>query len=177
MKNSKQYREIKPGRKFWKRAYLGMMLWFVGRAIQAAAKVDREVRNEFGKLPEDFTVCLGVLPNGPYMIVGKDKDGNIKYMGGTPEGKNIDLRISIKHLEAALLLFTFQEGTCLSIARDRLIVAGDLRAACAFVRILNIVEAYLLPKFLARLAVKRYQSPHSKHINRIWIYFRAILGY
>jgi hypothetical protein len=111
------------------------------------------------------------------MIVGKNKDGNVKYMGGNPEGKQIDLRIQIKNLEAALLLFTFQESTCVSICRDRLIVDGDLHTACALVRILNIVEIYLLPKIIAKLAVKRYRSPHFKHINRIQIYLRAILGY
>jgi hypothetical protein len=177
VKNKKGYREIKPGKKYVKKVYLWIMLWFVGRAIQAAAKVDRDVRNEFAKFPEDFTVSLGILPDGPCMIVGKDKDGNVKYMGRNPEKKNINLGIHIKHLEAALLLFTFQESTCLSISRDRLIVAGDLREACAFVQILNIVEAYLLPKFLARLAVKRYQSPYSKHSNRFRIYLRTILGY
>jgi hypothetical protein len=177
VKNKKGYREIKPGKKSVKKVYLWIMLWFVGRAIQAAAKVDRDVRNEFAKFPEDFTVSLGILPDGPCMIVGKDKNDKVQYMGGKPEGKDIDLSMQIKNLEAALLLFTFQESTCLAISRDRIVVAGDLRAACAFVRILNIVETYLLPKFLARLVVKRYQSPPSKHINRFRIYFRTILGY
>ena len=176
MKNDK-YREIKPGRKVFKRAYLWIMMWFVGRAIQAAARVDGDVRNEFVKLPEGFTVSLGILPDGPFMIVGKDKNGKVQYMGGKPEGKDIDLSMQIKNLEAALLLFTFQESTCLAISRDRVVVAGDLRAACAFVRILNIVETYLLPKIIAKLAVKRYQSPHFKYINRIRIYLRTILGY
>ncbi len=153
------------------------MLWFVGRAIQAAAKVDKDVRNEFANLPEGFTASLGILPSGPSMIVGNDKDGNVSYIGRNPEGKHIDLSVQIKNLEVAFLLFTFQESTCLSICRDRMIVAGDLGTACAFVRILNIVEAYLLPKFIAKLVVKRYQSPHSKHINRLRIYLRTILGY
>ena len=171
-----EYQEIKPGKKFFKKVYLEILLWFVGRAVQAAAKVDREVRNEFAKLPEGFTASLGILPDGPSMIVRKDKNGKVKYLGGNPVGKQIDLSIQIKHLEAAFLLFTFQESTCMAQCRDRMIVAGDLRTACAFVRILNIVEVYLLPKFIAKLAVKRYQAPESKYINRFRIYLWAIVG-
>ena len=100
----------------------------------------------------------------------------MKYLGRNPVGKQIDLRIQIKHLEAAFLLFTFQESTCIAQCRDRMIVTGDLRTACAFVRILNIVETYLLPKFIAKLAVKRYQAPEFKYINRVRIYLRSIVG-
>lgn len=176
-KRQKMYREIKPGRRIFKALYLWIMLWFLGRAIQAASRVDRDVRREFAGLPEGFTASLGVLPHGPYMIVGKNQNGKVKYLGGSlQKHQPIDLSIQIKHLEAAFLLFTFQESTCIAQARDRMIVAGDVQAACTFVRILNIVEIYLLPKFLAKFAVKRYQSPHGKQINRIWIYLRTILG-
>jgi hypothetical protein len=171
------YWEIKPGKKLLKKAYLWILLWFVGRAIQAAAKVDRDVRHEFAKLPEGFTASLGILPDGPWMIVGKDHNGKVQYLGSKPEGKQIDLSIQIKHLEAAFLLFTFQESTCIAQTRNRMIVGGDLRTACAFVRILNIVETYLLPKIIAQLAVKRYQSLPSKQIRRVRIYLRTILGY
>jgi hypothetical protein len=177
-KTQKMYRELKPGKRVFKSLYLRIMLWFLGRAVQAASRVDREVRQEFATLPEEFTVSLGVLPHGPYMLVGKDRRGKVKYLGGSPQKQqSIDLNMQIKHLEAAFLLFTFQEGTCTAQIRDRLIVAGDVQAACAFIRILNIVETYLLPKFFAKLAVKRYQSPQAKYVNRIRIYFRTILGY
>jgi hypothetical protein len=170
--------EIKPGRRVFKSLYLRIMLWFLGRAVQAAARVDRDVRQEFSRLPEGFTVCLGVLPHGPYMVVGKDQDGTVKYLGGNPQKHQpLDLNMQIKHLEAAFMLFSFQESTCIAQARDRLIVAGDVQAACIFVRILNLVEIYLLPKFLAKLAVKRYRSPHAKYINRALIYVRTIFGY
>lgn len=167
------------GAKPFKRAYLAVMLWFMGRAVQASARVDEDIKREVADLPENFSFSLGVAPAGPAMVMGKDKNGRLKYLGWKTEGKEIDVVMKIKNIEAAILLFTFQEGTAVSNSRDRLIVDGDVPPACAVVRILDIVEVYLLPKFIAKLAVKRYPSwsPVRKFIGRTRIYFRTILGY
>jgi len=172
------FREIPAGGKPVKRIYVALMLWFVGRAIQAAARVDQAVREEFAALPDEFTFSLGVLPRGPAMIVGKDEEGRVRYRGWRPAGQRIDLRMKIKNLEGALLMFTFQESTAVATARNRLIVDGEVPAACAIVRILDRVEVYLLPKIIAKLAVKRYPDwPWEEKIgNRIRIYAGAILG-
>jgi hypothetical protein len=154
------------------------MMWFMGRAIQAAASVDRDVRKEFAELPDRFTFDLCVMPDGPHMIVGKDRKGYVRYMGWDPEGKKINLKMKIKNLEAAILMFTFQESTALATARNRLVVDGEVPHACAAVRILDIVEVYLLPKIIAQLAVKRYPlwSPGRKYVGRVFVYLRTVLG-
>lgn len=176
--NINNYPEIKPGKKPIKRIYIAVMLWIVGRAIQAACRIDKEVRKEFRELPEKFAFSLGVLPKGPYMIVGKDDKGRAKYLGWSKGRKRLPLEMNIKNLEAAFKVFTFQESTSVAFARERFIVDGDLGYSLAIVRVLNIVEVYLLPKIITKLAVKRYPgwsefSPLRKHINRILIYIRA----
>ena len=162
-----------------KKDYVSIMLWFVGRAIQAASAVDEDVKKEFAALPDHFTFSLGVMPDGPYMVVGKTRKGIVQYIGWDPEGRDIDLKMKIKNIEAAMLLFTFQESTTIATARNRLIVDGEVPHACAVVRILDIVEVYLLPKIIAKLAVKRYPcwSPGRKYGGRTWIYIRTILGF
>lgn len=173
------FREVKAGDKRLKRTYVAIMMWFMGRAIQAAAVVDRAVKKEFAELPDRFIFVLGVMPNGPHMIVGKDQRGIVRYMGWNPEDKKCDLQFKIKNLEAAVLLFTFQESTAVAVARDRLIVDGEVPYACAVVRILDIVQVYLLPKIIARLAVKRYPvwSPGRKYFGRVMVYFRTVFGF
>lgn len=173
------YREVTPGDKPFKRAYVAVMLWFVGRAIQSAARVDRAVRAEFDALPEGFTFCLGVEPRGPYMVVGKNSKEKVKYLGWNPEGRELNLSMRIRNLEAAILLFTFQENDALSACRNRIIVDGDIPAACAMMRVIDIVEVYLLPKIIARMAIKRYPawSFRRKYLGRIRIYIRSVLGY
>lgn len=162
------FREVTPGGKPLKRVYVAIMLWFVGRAIQAAAVVDDDVKKEFENLPD-----------GPTMIVGKNRRGKVKYLGWNPKGRLIDLKMKIKNLEAAILMFTFQESTAVANARVRMIVDGEVPPACAIVRVLDIVEVYLLAKIIAKLAVKRYPvwSFGRKWIGRTRIYFRAVLGY
>ena len=54
-----------PKRSPVKRWYLAIMLWFVGRAVQAASRVDKEVKAEIDRLPEGFCFSLGVDPFRP----------------------------------------------------------------------------------------------------------------
>lgn len=176
--NINMYPEIKPKGKLIKKIYVAIMLWIVGRAIQAAAKVDREVKEEFASLRDDFTVKLGVSPNGPAMIIGKDKNGVVKYMGWNSKGIKLTLDMKIKNLESAILVFTFQESTCKAFCHERFVVNGDLPDALTFMRVLNLIEVFLLPKIITSLAVKRYPkwsqlSPIRKYVGRVLIYIRA----
>lgn len=171
-------KEIRSKGKPLRRAYVALFLWFTGRAIQAAARLDDQVRREFAGLPDDFTFALGCLPAGPWMVVGKE-NGAVRYLGGNPAARPLHLRLAIKNVEAAFLLLSFQESTTLATARNRLMTDGEVPYALAVIRILDIVEVYLLPKFIASLAVKRYPSRWSaarKIGGRIGIYTRALLG-
>jgi len=173
------YREVSPGPSYLKRAYMSVNLWFMGRAIQAASRVDDQVRGEFRTLPDRFTFALGVMPSGPYFIVQKTGTDRARYIGRQIDAQPVDLKMEFKHMEAGMLTFTFRENTPVATARDRLIVDGEVAYACSVVRILDIVQIYLLPKVIARLAVKRYPRwpLWRKLINRSRIYWRSIMGY
>jgi hypothetical protein len=168
---------VRAGKKPFKRAYVAVFLWFTGRAIQAAAKVDEQVRKEFTNLPDNFTFSLGVLPDGPWMVIGREK-GQVKYLGGNPGPRHLHVRLAMKNIETAFLIFSFQESTAMASARNRLITEGEVPQALAMIRVIDIVEVYLLPKMIARLAVKRYPSwtLGRKVFGRIGIYTRALLG-
>ena len=98
--------EIHAGGKPLKKIYVAVFLWFTGRAIQAAAKADKEVKNLFDTLPDEFTFALGCLPNGPWMVVGKEK-GKVKYFGGDLKCRPVHLLLVIKNIEAAFLILSF----------------------------------------------------------------------
>ncbi len=170
--------EIKPGRKPFQRIYLGIMLWFVGKAIQAAARVDSEVKKEFEQMPPNYTFSLGAFPNGPYMIVGKGEMGKVRYLGGDIAKHPVNLEMTLKSMGNLFVLFTFQESTPIANSRDRMIVSGDVPQACAAVRILNIVQVYLLPKFIAKLAIKRYPRWSLKRhtLGRAMVLIRTVTG-
>lgn len=170
--------EIKPGRKPFQRIYLSIMLWFVGKAIQAAARVDPEVKKEFEEMPPGYTFSLGAFPNGPYMIVGKDDGGKVRYLGGNITKHPVNLEMTLKSMGNLFVLFTFRESTPIANSRDRMIVNGDVPQACAAVRILNIVQVYLLPKFIAKLAIKRYPKWSLKRhtLDRTMVLIRTVIG-
>ncbi len=173
------YREIEPGRRPFKRAYLSLMFWFVGRAVQAASRVDREVMQEVRALPDGFVFALGVVGRGPHMVLEKRGNDRLRYLGQRFDSAESPVVLEFKHLESGFLTFTFQENTPVANARDRLVLDGEVAHACAMVRILDRVQVYLLPKFIAALAIKRYPRwPFwPKCFNRVRIYWRTLLGY
>ena len=124
IEGTRDFRFVVPRGKRMKRLYVTVVLWFMGRAIQAAARVDKGIKEEFAGLPQGFRFSLEVVPRGPAMVMEKTIAGRVKYVGSKPGSKALDLRIKIKHLEGAVRLFTFQESTALAVVRDRLVVEG-----------------------------------------------------
>ena len=172
-----EFREVKSGRRVFQRLYVRFMLWFVGRAIVAASKSDKGVQAEFDGMPEAFTFALGVLPTGPRMVIRKESGGKVRYLG-QGKGEVIDLNLTVKHLQALFMIFSFQESTPTANARARLYVDGGVPEACTVVRILDIVQVHLLPKFIAKLAVKRYPVWSLKRHTwvRSMVYLRTLTG-
>lgn len=170
--------EIKPRKKIFQRLYLHIMLWFLGRAVQAASRVDDDVKKEFDAMPDNYTFSLGAFPNGPYMVIGKDAQGTVRYMGCDIEKQPVKLEISLKSMTHFFFLLAFVESTPVANSRDRMFVNGDVPQACAAVRILDIVQVYLLPKFVAKLAIKRYPNwSYKRHtLDRAKVLVRTILG-
>lgn len=137
-------------------AYVKLMMDVIGRGLVMASQVDQEIKQEVAKFPANFILSMKVFPNGPAFIARVTEDHQLELL---PEldGKP-DLVITFKHLAHAFLVFSFQESTAQAFAHDRMIADGDLSYAIRLVRCLNKMEALILPKLLAELAVKQYPS-------------------
>jgi hypothetical protein len=176
------YREYSPGRSWIKQLYVRIILFIFGRAFQAGYKSDRDIKAEFDALPADFIFDLCVMPSGPHMLVGKVKNGGVKYMGSKARpGIKPMLVMKVKNTGSAFRMFTFFESTAIANARNRLVVEGELKFAMAMVRVMNLLEVYLLPKPVAKLGVKRYPpwsqlGPLRKYCGRFMLYLRLITG-
>jgi hypothetical protein len=172
------FKMVLPGSSPMKQFYLSFMFWFMGRSIEAASKTDRQVRQLFDSVSDGMTFALSVAPDGPAMVVKKDKKGKVRYLDATLKDRQVDLILTIKNIGAAMLLFTFRESIATAIARNRLTVSGDIPTACVVVRVIERVEFYLLPKALATLSVRRYPelSALRRILVRVGIYLRALAG-
>lgn len=121
-----------------------------------ASQVDEEVKQEVAKFPDHFTLSMKVFPHGPAFIARVTESKQLELVPDLDIKP--DLTITFKHLNHAFLVFSFQESTAQAFANDRMIADGDISYAIRLVRCLNKMEALILPKLVAELAVKEYPS-------------------
>lgn len=137
-------------------AYVKLMMDVIGRGLVMASQVDEEIKQEIAKFPVNFILSMNVFPNGPAFVAQVTEDQQLKLL--TSGAQKPDLTITFKHVAHAFLVFSFQESTAQAFANDRMIADGDLSYAIRLVRCLNKMEALILPKLVAELAVKEYPT-------------------
>ncbi|MEB3755064.1 hypothetical protein [Acinetobacter sp. MD2(2019)] len=136
------------------RSYVKLMMDVIGRGLVTASQVDPEIQAEIAKFPDNFILSMNVFPNGPAFIAQVTPNKQLQLLQTYTHKP--DLTITFKHLNHAYLVFSFQESTAQAFANDRMIADGDLSYAVRLVRCLNKMEALILPKFMASMAVKEY---------------------
>jgi hypothetical protein len=137
-----------------RRAYVALMMAVIGRSLVAITRVDPKARSELAPLAAGFVFRMTVLPDGPAFAVERTADGVFALVKDST--RRADLTVIFKHLRHAFLVFSFQEGTARAFANDRMFVDGQVAVAVRIVRVLDRMEAVILPKFVARRALKRY---------------------
>ena len=138
----------------FKSIYCSIVMAVLGWFIPNVACRKKSVRDEVMNFPDNFTFSFSIWPNGSSVAFKRVGDRLIKV---SIDEKNADLTVHLKSLEAAWLLLSFQESTCQSEANDRLVVKGELVHSCTFIRLMDKVEILLLPKILAKKAVKKWE--------------------
>ena len=99
---------------------------------------------------------MNVFPHGPAFVARVTEQHQLELVKDS--SIKPDLTITFKHLHHAFLVFSFQESTSQAFANDRMIANGDISYAIRLVRCLNKMEALILPKMVAQLAVKEYPN-------------------
>ncbi|NHC04311.1 hypothetical protein G9F31_11135 [Acinetobacter sp. 187] len=135
-------------------AYVKLMLDVIGRGLAMASQVDAEIKQDVSKFPVGFTVSMAVF-NSDAAFIAQVNDQHHLVLVDHTDGKP-DLTITFKHMHHAFLVFSFQESTAQAFANDRMVADGDLGHAIRLVRCLNKMEALILPKMVAELAIKEY---------------------
>lgn len=148
-------RRIQPMAFQARRLYVELMFLIMGKALQAASDVDPEIRRDAAELPKGFLFEMKVMPDGARMIVEHTGEGKFRSHGNKAP-RPVDLSIQFKHIAHAFLVLSFQEKTSIAYAHDRLLVDGDISYAIRMTRVINRLEAFILPKLVAQRAVKEY---------------------
>lgn len=137
-----------------KSVYCSIVMAVLGWFIPHVAYRKKSVQEEVACFPENFTFRFAIWPDKSSVAF---KRIGTKLKKIRPDEGDADLTVYLKSLEAAWLLLSFQESTCRSEANDRLFVKGELPHSCTFIRLMDKVEILLLPKFLAKKAVKKWE--------------------
>ncbi len=155
--NRKKSGAIRPSFSGIKKIYCSIIMLVLGWFIPNIACRKESVRDEVRAFPNDFTCRLGVWPDGPSVSFLRKGDRLVKFKPGSIT-KGADLSVMLKSIDAAWLMFTFQESTCTAEANNRLIAEGELPHVCTFIRLMDKVEILLLPRFIAKRAVKKWEN-------------------
>lgn len=133
-------------------AYVKLMFYVISHGLASASQHDARIREELGGCPVGLTIKMQVLPQHASFVVKVNADHTLRVV----KQETADVNIYIKHLSMAMLILTFRESTAQAFANDRMTVDGDIAIATRFVRILNQLQALILPKVIAKRAIKRY---------------------
>jgi len=157
------------------RWYVTVMMWLVGRLLQAAAAVDPVVANEVERLAEGFSFVMRVRDTN--LGFAMQKISGALRLVALPDLREPRLSFDYKHVTHAFLVLGFVEGTARSFANDRMSVDGEIAASMKIVRCLNRMEAIVLPRIVARRALKEYPpiAVSEKLTLAVKIYLRLVI--
>lgn len=150
-----RFPEIAPRRKPVKRLVNQVVLFVLGRALQSLSRLDPLIRHEVQTWPEGFTLMMRIRPDGGSMAVTRLPGGSLGYLGANFDESKADVVIYMKSIECAFAMLSGQLGIDTAYAQHAMCARGDLSNTVSVVRVLNIVEAYLFPAFMARRLMKR----------------------
>ena len=136
-------------------AYVDLLFAVISRALVSASRTDPVIQAEVKAFPVGHRLRMMVLPKGQHFTLEVTERSELTLVD-SPLSEPADLTVKFKQLSLAFRVFSLQESTAAAFASDRIVADGDVSDAIRLVRCLNRVEAVILPKSLASLAIKSY---------------------
>lgn len=136
------------------------------KGVNGANLYDSKVQQEIKSLPENFVVSLGVFPVGEYITFEINKDIVKKV-----QNKKADISILFKNSKIANKVLLGRISIAQAFANHALLLKGDIYKSMSLVRIINIVENYLFPKWYTKAI------PYSeKEVSSLKMYLYVLFG-
>ncbi len=146
-----------------------IVLFFLYKGFKVTYKHDENVRKEIDSWNEGFSAVINTGYKNTKLIIKKENGKIIK----SKTAENPDIEITFKSLDVAFLMFTGRLGVSRAYAEHRFTLKGEIGKAMSLVRCIDIVEAYLFPKFITKHILK--EIPH-KNMGIVRTYITAILN-
>lgn len=149
----------------------GIVFKVLFRAIRVLSHCDSRIRQELSELPAGQTVKLSVSPH--------EKSRSLTFIisDGTvhkaPRDASPDIHIVFKNEAMAFRVFTGRMGIAGAYAAHAFTLRGNINETMGIVRVVDLVEGYLFPRFMTRRILK--ESP-KKQLPTLAVYLRLIPG-
>ncbi len=158
-----------------RRAIRNLTVSIVMRVVHAAlcellALKDTRVAHEFAQLKEGQAYSISVGKNGPSLHV-QWQNGRLHRLAAPAPHACV---LNLKTLPLAFRIFTGQMGLAQAYSWHAFTVQGDLSEVMPLARLVNIVEAYLFPRFITKhlmTDIPRLQA------NPLRVYGRIACGF
>jgi len=163
-----------PTSKKFKKYTVKIIFDILARVFSATSKFDESLQKEVSNWPEDLKIVLSVRGTNLFLGLKRTKSAKLIPTKITPE--EADAHIMFKNIDSAFMLVTAQMGIPEAYAQKRFIVKGDISFSMSLIRCLNLVQAYLFPRFIARRVIRNIpRIPFIKrYLGRLRLYFLAI---
>ncbi len=158
-------------KRFVQRLTVGVVMRVVHAAIcELRAVGDTRAVRELSQLREGMAYSVSSGAGGPELHV-QWKDGRLLRRLEAAEDA---CRLRIKTLPLAFRLFTGRLGLAQAYAWHAFTIQGDVADVMRLARLVNLVEAYLFPRFITRRILTDIPEPQA---NPLRIYGRLCLGF
>lgn len=149
---------------FFINIYLKIMFFALPRLIMATSYSIESARKEAANLPQGLKFSMQIMQdNKGFGVEVKEggffalvKSSNFRKFKQDKNPVDFDIKIKFKHKKYAFLVLAFIEGTAEAFAKARMVADGSLPHSLIMIRILNTLEANVLPKFIAKRILKEY---------------------
>lgn len=161
--------------KYIKRIYVKITFWLLGRVFTILHKIDPEVERYWQKIENSNSFGFFIEPSGPCLIIER-QEGKIKTSSKCNE--NADILFIFKTLSSAFEVFTARKSTIRSYAENRILIKGDIGDVMWFIRIVERLEFYLFPRFIAKKVIKRLPDVNfsTLALRRFLLILRFVTG-
>ena len=149
----------------------GVVLEVLYRGIRVLSRTDSRVKQELMDMPEGRTIRFAVAPDekAPALCFTV-KNGTIQKAK-----KNVrpEVDIVFKNEKMAFRVFTGRMGIAGAYGAHAFTLRGNINETMGVVRIVDLVEGYLFPKFIAKHILK--EIPEKEYPTPL-LYLRLIPG-
>lgn len=142
-----------------------IVLFFLYRGFKAGYKFDDHVKKEIDNWPEGMSAVIKTGEKGVSLCIKKRGGKLLRFK----IIDNADIEINFKSIDVAFLMFTGRLGVAKAYAEHRFTLKGEINKTMSLVRVIDIVEAYLFPKFITKNILKEVPKKQA-NLLRTYVY-------